>query len=130
MKESFKLRETFKSKPSLLYKAWLDSKMHSDMIGAKANCSNIEGNSFTSLDGYIEGKNIELLENKMIIQSWRTVEFDENDEDSLLSIELIEKEDGNTELILTHTNIPEGQTQYKQGWIDNYFIPMKEYFSE
>jgi hypothetical protein len=34
------------------------------------------------------------------------------------------------ELTLIHTNIPEAQTQYKQGWIDNYFTPMKNYFAE
>ena len=62
-----------------------------------------------------------------IVQSWRTSEFSQDDEDSILTIQLKEVREG-TELLLTHKNIPKGQTQYKQGWIDHYFVPMKEFF--
>jgi activator of HSP90 ATPase len=68
-----------------------------------------------------------LISNQEIVQSWRTSEFTDNDEDSKLIIRFKEIESG-TALTLIHSNIPEGQTQYKQGWIDHYFIPMKQYF--
>ncbi|WP_297704479.1 SRPBCC domain-containing protein [uncultured Eudoraea sp.] len=127
MKESFELRHNFKAKPSEIYDAWLDSIQHSEMTGGPAKCSNIIGGKFTAWDGYIEGKNIELKPNKEIIQSWRTSEFGDNDKDSKLIIQLKESENG-TELILNHSNIPEGQTQYKKGWLEHYFIPMENYF--
>lgn len=63
-----------------------------------------------------------------IQQSWRTSEFSDDDEDSNLIIQFNEHPDG-TELVLTHTNIPEGQTQYLSGWEDHYFEPMTEYFN-
>jgi hypothetical protein len=44
-----------------------------------------------------------------------------------LIIRLNELKNG-TEFIIEHSNIPEGQTQYKQGWKDHYFTPMKNYF--
>ena len=98
------------------------------MTGGAAQCSITVGDTFSAWDGYITGKNLELVENKKIVQTWRTTEFDETDEDSILSIEFITIQNG-TEFILTHTNIPQGQTQYKQGWIDHYFSPMKEFIS-
>ncbi len=127
MKESLELIETFNVKPSEIYEAWLDSAIHSKMTGGEAECGKNIGDSFTIWDGYIKGINIDLKPNEEIIQSWRTSEFDENDEDSKLIIVLKVVKDG-TELTLRHSNIPEGQTQYKQGWKDHYFTPMKSYF--
>ena len=127
MKEIIELREIIEATTQEIYSAWLNSQLHTQMTGGEANCSDKVGASFTAWDGYISGKNLELSENKKIVQTWRTTEFSEDNEDSILTIQLSELKEG-TELILTHKNIPKGQTQYKQGWIDHYFIPMKEYF--
>ena len=129
MKESFQLKEVFKVKPSAIYQAWLDSELHSKMTGGEAECSQQVGELFTAWDGYISGKNEALIENEKIVQSWRTSEFPAEAEDSNLTIILVEIEEG-TELTLIHNNMPTGQTQYKQGWIDHYFEPMKAYFNK
>lgn len=129
MKESLEIQHNFNVKPSVIYDAWLNSTQHSKMTGGLAKCSNEIGGNFTAWDGYIKGKNIDLKSNKEIIQRWRTSEFDKNDEDSKLIIRFKEIENG-TELTLIHNNIPEGQTQYKKGWIDHYFKPMENYFDK
>lgn len=100
------------------------------MTGGAAHCSKVVGDSHTAWDGYIMGKNVELIKNQKIVQAWGTTEFDEKDEDSILTIELIEISERKTELILTHSNIPQGQTQYMQGWIEHYFKPMKDFFRQ
>lgn len=130
MKESCTLTETFDAKPSEIYHAWLDSDGHTRMTGGAAEGSKEVGEAFTAWDGYITGTNVDLIPGEKIVQIWRTTEFSEDDEDSILTIQLREVSEGSTELTLIHTNIPEGQTQYEQGWIDHYFIPMKEYFGE
>ena len=127
MKESIELKVTFKVKPFQIYEAWLNSSQHSKMTGGQANCSSKIGDTFTAWDGYITGRNLDLKLNQEIVQSWRTSEFDDFDENSELVIQLKELDSG-TELTLKHYNIPEGQTYYKQGWEDNYFVPMKRYF--
>ena len=129
MKESLELKVTFNVKPHEIYKAWLDSKQHAKMTGGDAECGKLIGDSFTTWDGYISGKNIDLKPNQEIVQSWRTSQFNENDEDSYLKIQLREIKNG-TELILIHSNIPEGQTQYEQGWKEHYFEPMNNYFED
>ncbi len=127
MKESIELTATFKASPAAIYAAWLDSKAHSEMTGGTAICSDQIGGEFTAWDGYITGTNKSLKPNEEIIQSWRTSEFQPADEDSELTIRLAAVA-GGTELTLIHRHIPEGQTQYKQGWINHYFTPMKAYF--
>jgi len=127
MKEAFEMKAEFPVKASTIYNAWLDSKTHSEMTGDEASCSNKEGEEFSAWDGYIEGKNIQLIKNEKIIQSWRTSDFKNNDEDSEIIIEIQDIEEG-CELLLKHRNIPEGQPDYKQGWMDHYFNPMKTYF--
>jgi len=129
MKESVELKETFQVKPSVIYKAWLNSESHTDMTGGEAVCSDENGASFTAWDEYICGSNKSLIPNEEIVQNWRTVEFEDEDDDSELTIRLKEV-DGGCELTLIHSNIPEGQTQYQEGWVDNYMAPMREYFNK
>ena len=129
MKESFEIKCKLNVKPSEIYNAWLDSELHTKMTGGEAVCNHEINTVFTAWDEYISGKNIELIPNKKIVQTWRTVEFNESDEDSTVTILLVEIENG-TEVTLTHTNIPDGQTQYKKGWEDHYFNPMKTFFEK
>lgn len=128
MSESLKVSCTFPVKPQELYEAWLDSKAHSAFTGGKAEIEpEVEG-SFTAWDGYIEGETLELDPLHRILQSWRTSEFPEDAEDSSLEV-LFKETDGGTTLTFVHTNIPDGQgEQYKTGWEEHYFTPMREYF--
>lgn len=112
-----------------VYSAWLDSAEHSAMTGAKATCSRDVGGEFTAWDGYIRGKNLLLIENKKIVQSWRSSEFPEEASDSVLSIQLIERE-GKTEVVLEHSDIPPGHAvEFQSGWIEFYANPMQKYFA-
>lgn len=124
----FSLKSFFEAKPEELYNAWLDSEVHSDMTGGKAIVSDNVGGIFSAWDSYISGTNIILEPYKKIVQLWRTTDFESN-EDSVLEITLFEKE-GGTELNLTHRNLPESGSDYRTGWIEYYFNPMKEYFSK
>lgn len=127
MKEKIELSAIINATPETIYKAWLSSEAHSAMTGGDATCSSREGDSHSAWDGYITGTNVKLTPFKEIQQTWRTTEFSEDDEDSNLIIQLSEHEQG-TELKLIHTNIPEGQTQYENGWKEHYFEPMSRYF--
>ena len=124
----FTLKTIIQASAKEIYTAWLDSEGHSKMTGGAANASDKPGESFTAWDGYIEGKNLALEPYKRIVQSWRTSEFEQGEEDSQIEILLKETED-QTELTLIHTQVPEGGDNYIQGWKEHYFHPMKSYFS-
>lgn len=113
--------------PAEVYAAWLDSKAHSKMTGAKAKVSDKVGGKFTAWDGYITGRNLKLEAGKRIVQAWRTSEFSDDEEDSLIEV-TFEPVKGGTKLTLRHTKLPPHGETYRQGWEDNYFEPMKDYF--
>jgi activator of HSP90 ATPase len=125
--DNFTISTTIKRTAEELYQAWLDSEKHSAMTGSAARCSAEEGGQFTAWDGYISGSNISLVPNSRIVQNWRTTDFLDDDKSSRVEIEFKEVPDG-CELILSHTNIPEDQPDYKEGWYEYYFYPMLKYF--
>jgi activator of HSP90 ATPase len=129
MIKSIELKEIFLATPKEIFSAWLDSEKHTAMTGGTAICSTKINEEFSAWDGYISGKNISIIENKEIIQEWRTTEFKESDKNSELILKFQENERG-CQITLIHNNIPEGQSDYEQGWIKHYFEPMKAFFKK
>jgi activator of HSP90 ATPase len=126
--ESLKMSITLPLPAEKLYEAWLNSKEHSAFTGTEAKASARVSGKFTAWDGYITGKNLELVHNKKIVQSWRTSEFPENAPDSILEVTFEEK-NAKTKLSLYHHGLQKGDAKkYTSGWKDFYFEPMKEYF--
>jgi activator of HSP90 ATPase len=129
MTYEFKLSCALPASPEAVYDAWLDSERHSAMTGAPAKIGKRVGDPYAAWDGYIAGKTLELVPGRRIVQSWRTSEFSHGDPDSTITVELEPTKTG-TRLTLTHSGVPDDQTDYeKGGWRDFYFSPMKAYFS-
>jgi activator of HSP90 ATPase len=127
---NFTLTATVPASAQEIYEAWLDSVAHSEMTGGQASTSDEIGAEVSAWDGYITGRNIELMPYQRIVQSWRTTEFTDDHGDSIITVTL-EDENGDTLLTLVHSNVPDGQTSYERGgWQEHYFEPMVEYFSK
>jgi uncharacterized protein YndB with AHSA1/START domain len=125
----FEVSAVIPAKPVEVYAAWLDSRAHSKMTGAKAKVSDNVGGDFEAWDGYISGTNLELEPGRRIVQAWRTVEFADDEEDSRLEI-ILAPVKGGTKLTIKHSKLPAHGQQYKQGWVDSYFDPMQAYFGK
>ena len=129
MPYSYTLSTVIPASSAEIYRAWLDSIAHSEMTGGEATMSDEVGADISAWDGYITGRNLELVPGERIVQSWRTTEFDDEFEDSIVTILLQETEDG-TLLTLEHSNVPDEHKSYEEGgWQSNYFEPMIVYFS-
>ena len=127
--ESFTVSTVLPATPEQIYKAWLSSEGHSQMTGSQAEVEAGSDGAFKAWDGYIWGKTLETELYRRIIQAWRTNEFPDDSPDSRVEI-LFEEVAGRTKITLIHTEIPDGQgDNYKQGWDDFYFTPMRKYFS-
>jgi len=127
--EKLKMSAVIPAAPAEIFDAWLSSSGHTAMTGSAAQATARVGAAFKAWEGYISGNNLELKSPGRILQSWRTTEFPDDAPDSRLEI-LLEKATGGTKVTLVHTDIPAGQAaSYRQGWLDFYFKPMKEYFS-
>lgn len=123
----FIVETIIKASPERIYHAWLDSDEHSEMTGGDALITEDVDDKYTAWDGYIWGTTLELKENEYIRQSWRTADFEEDQEYSTIEIFLESVDDG-TKISIKHTGLGDADEKYKQGWVENYFEPMKEYF--
>jgi activator of HSP90 ATPase len=121
----------FDTNADLLYRFFLDSKLHTEITGSKAIINNKIGGKFTAWDGYIKGEIVSLGKNKKIMQKWRTTEFNKNDKDSILEITIEEINKSKSKLILKHSELPEGtEEKYKNGWKEYYIKPIKEFIQK
>ncbi len=72
------------SKPETLYNMFLNAKHHSAITGGEAKISAKEGATFSVYDGYAVGRNLQLIKDKLIVQSWFAADWNEPDLDSTL----------------------------------------------
>lgn len=115
----------FAATPHQVYEALMDSVKHSEFTGGEAKISRKVGGKFTAYDGYAEGKNLELIPDEKIVQTWRAGDWPEGHY-SEITFELTKAKTG-TRLIFTQTGVPaEFYDDIAQGWIDWYWTPMKK----
>ena len=129
MSKIIKQTVTFKATPHDVYEALMDSKKHAAFTGGKAGISRLVGGKYSVYDNYITWKNIELVPDKKIVQDWRAVDWPEG-VFSRITFEFTAVSEG-TRLDFTHADLPEGtEEEFTQGWIDNYWDPMKRYLEK
>ena len=114
----------FKATPHDVYEILMDSKKHSKFTDSKAKISREVNGKFTAYDGYIEGKNIELIQDNKIVQKWRGSDWPEGHYSKTTF--LLKKIPEGTKLIFTQKDVPTEQYEsINQGWEDHYWKPMK-----
>jgi uncharacterized protein YndB with AHSA1/START domain len=116
------------AEPERIYKAWMSSKGHGAMTGSPASVVAKVGGKYSAWEGYISGKTLEMDPPARIVQSWRSTDFAEDAPDSRLEV-ILSPARGGTRVTLKHSELPKGSTaEYRKGWVDFYFKPMKAYF--
>jgi activator of HSP90 ATPase len=102
----------------------MNAKEHSVSVGVIAKIQNKEGAKFSAHDSYVTGKNLQLIKDKLIVQSWRASDS-KSDVDSTFI--LLFGQMGNDGVInMVHANVPEKHfAGVKEGWDDYYWKPRK-----
>ena len=117
---------TIKSSPAKIYSALTTSKEFSEVTGAPADIAADEGGAFSCFGGQITGRNVELNENKMIVQAWRVGGWPEGVY-SIVRFTLDNAGDG-TKVILDHSGYPDDAAEHLDGgWHKMYWEPLKAY---
>ncbi len=116
-----------KTTPHEIYEAFMDSKIHSKFTESKVKISREIGGSYSVFEGDLTGKNVELIPDKKIVQTWRSEgENWPKGYYSTITINL-EPVDSGTLIKFTHVDIPEGAYEsVKEGWDSYYWEPLKE----
>jgi len=86
MTYDFELTALLPATPEAVYDAWLSSEGHSKMTGGSAQIDPVVGGDFVAWDGYITGTTLELDRPRRIVQTWRTTNFTDEDEDSTIEV--------------------------------------------
>jgi uncharacterized protein YndB with AHSA1/START domain len=116
--------------PKQVYEALTDAKKHTAFTGSKATFNPRIGGSFTAWDGYISGKNLELVKGEKIVQEWVTTEWPKDYPPSRLELTFTKK-GNNTEISIVQSDVPAEQAaELEEGWTEFYWEPLKEYFTK
>lgn len=116
---------TFKASAHDLYDTLMDSEKHGKLTDSKAFIDPRVGGRISAYDGYIIGENLELVEDKKIVQRWRGSDWPEG-HFSEVTFEFIEGE-GSTVVVLTHVGVPEDELDMvDQAWQKYYWEPIRE----
>ena len=93
--------------PHDIFETLLDAAKHAVLVDSNAVIDRSVGGSFNIYDGYITGTNLELEEDKKIVQLWRAEEDCWPEEHfSRLTI-ILKKTGGGTEIEFTQEEVPE-----------------------
>lgn len=119
----------FKASPHEVYEALMDASKHAAFTNSEAEISREIGGEFCAYAGYISGSNLELVPDRKIVQTWHAMGWPE-DHYSKVTF-LLEPVPEGTRLSFIHANLPEGsEAEFEQGWVENYWEPMKAFLEK
>ena len=113
-----------------LYSMYLDSKHHSGITNGKpAKIAPKEGASYSANGGGHSGRILQLVPDRLIVQSFVATDWTKKDIDSTLTL-LFEQKGKDAVLHMTHANVPDKRTkEITKGWKDFYWTPWKKYLA-
>jgi len=121
---SFTQTYIINTSPNHVWQALTDPDMLNDWGAGPASMDDAVGTEFELWGGDIWGKNVEVVENKKLVQEWYSGEWEVP---SIVTFELAGDHKATT-IVLTHHDFPEAeQTSLEQGWQDFYIGPMKTF---
>ena len=118
----------FKATPAKLYELFMDSTKHTAATGAPAKISSKIGGKWSAFGGMILGKNLVLIPNRRIVQTWRSSAWKKADPDSILVVSFEKSASGGAQVQLAHVGVPEYDHKgVTDGWRKYYWEPWKAY---
>jgi activator of HSP90 ATPase len=115
------------AKPARLYRMYLDAREHGAVTGAPVRIAARVGASFEAFGGALSGRILQLIPQRLIVQSWRSREFGRRDIDSTLVLSFWPDGRGGR-IELTHVNVADSDfAGVSEGWAKYYFTPWRAY---
>ena len=108
-----------------VYTLLMTSRAHARFTGSKARISRRIGGRISAYDGYISGRNLELVPGRKIVQAWRGSDWPKGAESTVTF--LLTKTKNGCRLRFTQRGVPpEHFASISKGWIEFYWKPMKQ----
>jgi activator of HSP90 ATPase len=118
----------YKTSPERIYQALLDARQFSTLTGLPAEIHAEPGGTFKLFDGQIEGRIVELVKDRRIVEAWRP-SYWEPGVYSIVKFELAPREAG-TRVVLDHAGFTaDKQAHLAGGWKEHYWEPLHKYLN-
>jgi uncharacterized protein YndB with AHSA1/START domain len=116
--------------PARLYAMYLNPREHAAITGAPVKIAARTGAHFEAFGGALTGTILQLVPNRLIVQSWRSTEFAKRDLDSTLVLSFW-RDSGGGRIELTHVNVADSDfAGVSEGWSKYYWIPWRAYLQK
>ena len=107
-----------------LFEIFVNPQKHSAIHGgARTKISSKEGDRFSLLNGNLNGKNLLIVPDRMIVQAWRGNVWEKDDLDSILVLVFSDTGNG-AKIEMVHAFTP---NQFRELWHEIYWQPIKEF---
>lgn len=117
----------------MLFEMYLESAAHAAITGRPVKIAAERGSEFRAFDGQLTGHILAVTRPGLIVQSWRSTKFHDDDPDSTLilafSPEVNNSSSGRIDLV--HMDVPDHDSQdVTEGWSKYYWIPWRMYIEQ
>lgn len=110
-----------------LFDMYLAPATHAAITGQPVTIGTDSGAEFRAFGDMLSGTMLQVVRPRLIVQSWRSMNFDDADDDSTLILSFSDQGDeGRIDLI--HLDVPAGDYDgVTEGWGKFYWTPWREY---
>jgi activator of HSP90 ATPase len=110
-----------------LFDMYLEPSIHGAFTGHPVKIGKESGSEFYAFEGQLRGTILVTIPSRLIVQSWRSVNFKPDDEDSMLILAFSEANgEGGVDLI--HIGVPDHEIEpVSIGWESYYWVPWRDY---
>jgi activator of HSP90 ATPase len=124
--KTFKKTFRINAEPSDVYSAITNPYTIELWSGYKAEMSIDPGSEFSLWEGDIEGKNLEFIQDRKVVQEWY---FGDQSKKSIVTISIFPDKD-NSSVTVEHTNIPDDEyDNIAEGWREFYIGAIINFFN-
>lgn len=117
------------TKTSQLYQLYMDATLHGMITNSKVTIGEKPGSNLKVFDGYITGKTLQTVKNKLVVQQWFGADWGQGAEDSVFVLSF-EQKGKDAVLNVFHGNVPDDKAAgLDKGWHDHYWEPWKMYLA-
>lgn len=119
----------FNCPPTTLFELYMDSAKHAAVTNHPAKISRRAGGKFSAFNGALSGKNLLVIPNQLIVQTWKSTNWKRGDLDSILILQFSKTPTG-SQVDLTHVNVPvQDHRGVTNGWEKYYWKPWRDYLA-
>lgn len=116
--------------PARLYAMYLNPREHAAFTGAPVKIAARAGARFEAFEGTLTGTILQVVSNRLIVQSWRSTNFGKRDLDSTLVLSFWPDPAGGR-IELTHVNVADTDfAGVSEGWLKYYWTPWRAHLEK